>query len=225
MTPYYQDEYVTIYHGGCVDVLSAMPSASVDAVITDPPYGIDLQPQRGRTQGIQGDVRRDAKSLWWSVVPHAYRIATNDSAHLFFGGWSEVWAKEVLENWFTVKGCIVWKKHVFGIGYYLRPQWELGWYCHKGKPEVPGTAQSDVWEVKREMAPDHSCQKPTALMERAVRLCGGNVVLDPFMGSGTTLVAAKNLGRKAIGIEIEERYCEIAANRCIQGVLDFGGAA
>ena len=76
----------------------------------------------------------------------------------------------------------------------------------------------------REEAVDHPTQKPVRLITALLGKTNGDV-LDPFMGSGTTLRAAKNLGRRAIGIEIEERYCEIAAERCRQEVLDFGGAA
>jgi site-specific DNA-methyltransferase (adenine-specific) len=71
----------------------------------------------------------------------------------------------------------------------------------------------------------HPAEKPVALMQWVVSRCLSSVVLDPFMGSGTTLVAAKALGRKAIGVEVDERYCEIAARRLSQEVLDFGGAA
>jgi site-specific DNA-methyltransferase (adenine-specific) len=124
-----------------------------------------------------------------------------------------------------VKGGIVWRKNMWGLGYYLRPQWEQMWYCHKGEPPRPADAPSDVWDAAREREPEHSCEKPEGLLGRAVAFVSepGAIVLDPFVGSGTTLVAAKRQGRRAIGIEIEERYCEIAARRLAQGTL-FGAA-
>jgi site-specific DNA-methyltransferase (adenine-specific) len=206
----------------CVDCLEAMrqlPDNSVDAVVTDPPYGIDLKPPRGRTQSIQGDSRDGAKKLWQDITPELYRVARDDTAHLFFGGWSEVWVKEVLEEWFTVKACIVWKKNVWGIGYYTRPQWELAWYCHKGVPPKPDNPVSDVWEEAREQAPIHSCQKPVPLMQKAISFVGGGLILDPFAGSGTTLVAAKQLGRRYLGFEIEPKYVGIARRRLAQEEL------
>ena len=106
------------------------------------------------------------------------------------------------------------------MGYYLRPQWEAIWYLHKGTPPVPKRAEGDIWQVQREQAPDHSCQKPEKLLRRLMLYSGTEgEVLDPFAGSGTTARAAKDLGRKCTMIEIEERYCEIAANRCRQEVL------
>lgn len=79
--------------------------------------------------------------------------------------------------------------------------------------------------IGREPKPEHPSPKPMSVVQWFLSRLGGASVLDPFMGSGTTLLAAKNLGRRAIGIEIEERYCEIAARRLDQGVLDLGGAA
>jgi site-specific DNA-methyltransferase (adenine-specific) len=221
MKPYYEDDFTTIFHGDCRELLPNLEP--VDLVLTDPPYGMDLQPQRGKTKAIVGDVRRDAQSLMWGVVPQCYRLLKPDSSAFFFGRWSEVWAKEVLDQWFDVKGCIVWVKNVFGIGYYLRPQWELAWYCHKGKPPVPEEAVSDVWDCRRVFDTQHSCEKPIDLLGRLLKFAvgqkGGGLVLDPFMGSGSTLRAAKDMAIKSIGIEIEEKYCEIAAKRLHQEIL------
>ena len=121
-------ENVVLWQGDCREILPAIESASVDSFVTDLPYGMDLQPQREKTTAIANDTRRDAKVLWWSVIQNASRIARPDTAHLFFSRWSEVWAKDVLEHWFTVKGGVVWKKNNFGLGYYIRPQWELAWF-------------------------------------------------------------------------------------------------
>ena len=221
MTPYYDKDGITIYHGDARHVLPHIATGSVSSIVTDPPYGMNLQPQRGATKAIEGDERRMAKSLWWAVMPDCIRVLQDNSKALFFGRWSEEWAKPVLEEFFTVKGCIVWVKNVWGIGYYIRPQWELCWYCHKGEPEVPDDAPSDVWDFRKVHEQIHSCEKPVALLKNAVRMCGPGTVLDPFMGVGSTLRAAKDEGRKAIGIEIEEEYCEAAVQRLRQGVLNL----
>jgi site-specific DNA-methyltransferase (adenine-specific) len=219
VSPYFEDEHVTIYHGDARLILPALGEGWADAIVSDPPYGINLQPQRGKTKAIQNDGRREAKALWWAVTPLLAAAVKQNTASLMFGGWSEAWASDVLREWFTVKGCIVWKKNQWGIGYYLRPQWELAWYLHKGEPPVPENAVSDVWEAARESAPEHSCQKPLPLMQRAIQFTGGRVILDPFAGSGSTLLAAKNLGLRAVGIEIAEEHCELIARRCAQGAL------
>lgn len=122
MKPYYEHAGITIYHGDCREVLPELESESA-SIVSDPPYGMDLQPQRKTTKAITGDVRRDAKALWWGAMPELHRIAQENSKLLLFGRWSEEWAKQVLEEWFEVKGCIIWAKNNFGIGFYLRPQW------------------------------------------------------------------------------------------------------
>lgn len=207
-----------IIQGDCLEVMQGIPDKSVDAIITDPPYGMDLQPQRGITQAIEGDKPQEARELWAQFVPETYRILKDDTASIFFARWSEVWCKEVLEQYFTVKACIVWVKNNFGIGYYTRPQHEFIWYCHKGKPPLPKTPQSDVWLEPKVLKPIHSCEKPTGLIERAIDFTTieNGILLDPFLGSGTTAVAALNTGRFFIGIEKEPKYVEIARKRVEQ---------
>ena len=204
----------TLYLGDCLEIIPTL--GKVDAVITDPPYGISLVPQRGLTDAIANDGRAEARRVWESFVPMALSLAKENTAHLFWTGWSEVWTKEVLDKHAKVKSCVVWGKNMWGIGYYTRPQHEMAWYVHKGSPPVLDRPDSDLWLVPKVQAPIHSCEKPVLLLERAVRLCetgGSGTVLDPFMGSGTTGVACANLGRKFIGIEIEERYFDIACER------------
>ncbi len=215
--PYFRDAHVTLYCGDTRLILPHLGEAWADAVVTDPPYGIDLQPGWGKTKAIANDTRREAKSLWWSVIPLLHRAAKPDTAHVMFAGCTEAWAADVLREWFTVKGSIAWKKRQLGLGFYLRRQWELAWYLHKGKPPLPEQAPSDVWEGPRVCAPDHSCQKPIWLMRRAIELAGGRVILDPFSGSGSTLLAAKGLGLRAVGIELEEEYCQLTVRRLLAG--------
>lgn len=218
MKPYYQDDFATIYRGDCREILPTLPK--VDLVLTDPPYGISLIPPRGITKPIKGDSRREAKALLWAVCDWAFRNTPENSAHFFFAGWSEVWVKETLAEWFTVKACIVWRKNVFGIGYHTRPQHEFCYLVHKGEPAPPQSPKSDIWEFSKVQDPEHSCEKPKELIVAMITYYSNQqTILDPFMGSGTTLVAAKQLGRKSIGIELEEKYCEIAAKRLSQEYL------
>lgn len=219
------DDYLTwtLHEGDCLEVMKTLPSESVDAVITDPPYGIDLQPQRKKTCAIIGDKNDEARELWAAFIPEAHRIAKGNTSHIFWSAWSEVWVKELLEKHFTVKTCIVWVKNNFGIGYYTRPQHEFAWYCHKGKPPKPDKAISNVWNFKRLNKPIHSCQKPTELIEQCITFCSkqGDTILDPFAGSGTTGVACENTGRNSILIEREPKYCNIIRERmnALQGRL------
>lgn len=252
MTPYYQHAGVTIYHADCREILGrlsvgfcgtcnceltdemilAIHLAAGHAVgplvailATDPPYGIGLEPQRRLTCSIPGDRRREAKALLWYLAEWAARNVAENSAHFVFARWSEAWVPELLGEWFTVKGCIVWRKDNWGIGYHLRPQHEFCYLLHHGEPVVPERPRSNVWDYPRVQNPEHSCEKPVELLEACLTYYPEQpgIVLDPFMGIGTTLVAAKNEHRRAIGIEIEEKYCERAANRLAQDVLPFPG--
>ena len=117
---------------------------------------------------------------------------------------------------FRVNGMIVWDKGSFGTGGHLRKQHELICAASKGKPITESHAVADVLRFKRETNEKHPSPKPAPLMGRLVSLSTGrgDVVLDPFAGCGPTLVAAKALGRRAIGVELVEAYCERAAARC-----------
>lgn len=200
----------------CLDVLKHMPDESIDSFVSDPPYGIELSLQwTGKAKVIRGDGKFEAPKLWREFLPHAARIAKPNTAHVFFGTWKSPWMKDVLDEHFDVKGCIVWFKRQWGLGYYLRPRWELAYYCHKGKPPMPAKAEGDVWEHSRDAKLIHPCQKPIDLLRRAVRLTTqtGRVVCDPFAGIGSTGVAAVLEGCRFIGTEIDKRYCDLGRRR------------
>lgn len=204
MTPYYQDDAVVIYHGDCRDVMAGLYA---DAVITDPPYGIDFQ------YATHKDDAEGWFSLMTSVVPLARSCApvvVMPSCKIDRLEW---WYNTIPPDW-----IICWFKgspgHQSGVGFNA---WEphLVW----GRPKK---AMHDHFATRCGFdANGHPCPKPLEwalwLVSRIVPDAG--TIIDPFMGSGTTLRAAKDLGRKAIGIEIEERYCEIAAKRMRQEVL------
>ena len=206
-----------IVEGDCLELMRRMPSESIDCIVTDPPYGRDLQPQRRLTKPIEGDVEGEAKRLWNELARQGPRILKPNTSALFFSGWSECdWVKPLLAEAFEIKTLIVWIKNRFGIGYYTRPQHEFIWYCWKGTPPKPEIAPSNVWNCAIEQAPIHSCQKPVDLMVRCIRLAGGGVVFDPFVGSGTTLIAARRLGQAFVGCEISADHCKVAEGRLLE---------
>ena len=202
--PYYQDEWVTIYHGDCRII---MPELRPSAVVTDPPYGL----------GFSYKSYDDTEPAWFDLMGSVVPIMRSVAAFVVMPccsisrlGW---WYANHPPDW-----IIAWYKgspgHRSAIGFN---DWEahLAW----GRPPI---AMHDHFQTRCGFDPNgHPCPKPVEwarwLVSRAITETG--TVLDPFMGSGTTLRAAKDLGRKAIGIEIEEKYCEIAARRCAQEVM------
>lgn len=211
MKPYYEADGITIYHGDCRDVL---PGLVADVVVTDPPYG--LQPINGGGYGrtracIAGDETTDLTE---------WLLGQWQGPAIVFGLWqSPPSSRKPVRQ-------LVWSKTQMGLtGSSLpwRNSHEVAWVFGEG---WTGADRGTVWTASREYAAVHPTQKPLGLMQWIVETTPAAwTVLDPFMGSGSTLRAAKDLGRRAIGVEIVERYCEIAAQRLSQQVLDLGGAA
>jgi len=216
-TPYYEDDHVTIYHGDCLDIL---PSLAFDVIVTDPPYGIADTPNVGK-----GPLRRSSnnwhpESTWDRELPD-FGVMPDVPAALF-GHWRQRPAVEALMAT-PLRAEIVWAKdtHV-GPPCPVAMRDERIWIF--GPSGItPTRFETSVWDER--IIPTwghrhHKNEKPINLMVRLITwLSGDGIICDPFAGSGTTLRAAKDLGRKAIGIEIDERYCEIAARRMGQEVL------
>ena len=227
MKPYYEDEAVQIYHGDCCDILPHLPK--VDLVLTDPPYG-------GGLAVDFADRFKTPAGKWWNKSDRSGQarhipitgddepfdptliLEVKSSAKILWGG-----------NWYASRlpdsgGWWVWDKRN-GRRDVSEADWpmsevELAWTdIGKGTRIFRHTwfgliRDSELGEHY------HPTQKPIALMKWCILKSKTNgLILDPYMGSGTTLRAAKDLGRKAIGIEIEERYCEIAAKRMAQTVM------
>lgn len=216
MTPYYEESGVTIYNADCREVLPSL--STVDAVITDPPYGMSYRSGANSSNSISSTGKRFTDSIIgddgpfdptpWIAWPAAFTGAQWFYDRLPAGGSIHTWNKR---------------------GDYKpldQADADQIW-CSVRKPSrILGLVWRGLCRHSEHLDPIvHPTQKPVELMAwMMVELCDvpeGALVLDPFMGSGTTLRAAKDLGRKAIGIEIEERYCEIAANRLRQEVLQF----
>ena len=223
MKPYYEDEWVTLYHGDCLQITDWL---AADVLVTDPPYGVKYSSWRGETVTNDGDftVAANAITLWGKrpMCVFASHESLGDARHAVSAELSRI-------------RVLTWHKaNVNGGG--MGVQW-LGdvEFAICGVSEWPKAPLSAVISARRftgnpacHSSPEaylHPTQKPRPVMEYAIGAMPPGTIADPFAGSGSTLVAAKALGRHAIGVELEERYCEIAARRLAQDVLDFGGAA
>jgi hypothetical protein len=210
--PYYEEDGITIYHGNCRDIVGDI--SGCHSVISDPPYGISYKPLRGGNgskmwgkETVVGDCDEFNPSFLLDKArfPSAILWGANHYSHLLpaSGGW------------------LIWDKTPDGVREgFIYSHFEMAWSscitrAQKFSLNWQGASRNgeEFW---------HPTQKPVAVMQWCIGLTvADRSILDPFMGSGTTLVAAKNLSRKAIGIEIEEKYCEIAAKRLSQRVLEF----
>ena len=212
MEPYYQDDHVTLYHGDSIELAGLWTCA--DVLVTDPPYGMSYESGwvKGRSTAISGDqstsIRDKALEEW------------GDGPALVFGTWRQERPK-------GLRHLLIWDKGDDPGTGDLKMPWgnsheEIyvlghGFIGRRG----PAVIRCQKPPVNNRDA--HPTPKPVALMESLIAKCPPGVIADPFAGSGSTLVAAKALGRKAIGVELEERYCDIAAKRLTQDAIDFGG--
>lgn len=212
-TPYYQDEYVTLWH---TDSLIERAWLAADVLVSDVPYGIDYRsnsPRHTLARSIAGDkdtIARDTVLDAWG-----------DRPALVFGTWR-------IPRPEATRQVLVWDtKGALGMGAMdlpWKPAHQEIYVLGRG---FTGRRTTDVLTYAPVQSLGyngrlHPHQKPVELMQDLIGKCPPGVIVDPFAGVGSTLVAAKMLGRRAIGVEIDERYCEHAAKRLSQGVLDFG---
>lgn len=210
MKSYYEDNYCTIYHGDCHEILHQLKN--VDLVLTDPPYGMDYQSNYrfNKHEKIFGDSAFPI-DLILSIIDKA------DRAAYIFCRWDN------LVSMPKPKSVLVWVKNNWTAGDLKHEhgrQWEACCFYPKNDHEFIKRI-SDVIICDRTLNNLHPTEKPEQLMSRIISSNVCESILDPFMGSGTVLRAAKDLGKKCIGIEIDEKYCEIAAKRMSQEVLNF----
>lgn len=243
MTPYYSDDSVTIYHGEALEVLDSLPDSSVDLLLTDPPYssGGSLEAQKNvKAQGLRSATVQASDFAWFAAdnmstaglvwllrasLTRSRRLLRPNRAALVFTDWRMVphLAPALESSGLRYRNMIVWDKGSAGLGNGFKPAHEIILEYSNGTTEYHTKTGQNVIRARR-VAPgirDHNAQKPVPLLQDLMTVCAppGGVVLDPFMGSGSTLVAAKATGRRAIGVEIDERYCESAAARLAQDSL------
>jgi len=226
---YYQDERVTLYHGDCIDLVDWL---AADVLIMDPPYGsshTEGNPRGG--YGRRGNASGNRKGAPIGRGLDAATIA-NDGDTTFRDRALAMWgdrpalvfgSPRMADPPMKVRDRLVWDKRRPGMnGGPWRYRHE-SIYVTEGFNRTTDAAVS-IFSAFPEQA-DHIHGKPLSLMSALVEAAPAGIVADPFAGSGTTLVAAARMGRRAIGVELEERYCEIIAKRLDQGVLDFGEGA
>lgn len=210
MPLYFQDEFVTLYHGDCLEETAWL---SADVLVTDPPYGMAYQSGRRKQKAIVGDqslnVRDEALRLW------------GDKPALVFGTWKQPRPD-------GVRQLIVWDKRG-GAGF--SGDLNMPWADITEEIYVLGHG----WQGRRRPAiysvptlpaanrPDHPTPKPVPLMGHLLECVPDGVIADPFSGSGATLLAARNAGKRVIGVEFDEEYCELMAMRLSQQAFDFSG--
>lgn len=220
MSPYYEDRQVTLYHGDCLEVKEWLQA---DVLVTDPPYGIAYSPNKGSYKGAGSQVRlpniiandlstdaRDAVLKEWGDAPA-----------VIFGSWRAQRPEE------TRHRLIWWKKGQapgpLNAAFMSQDEeiYIIGDGFRKSSPPMRSVIATSEARSLAVATIGHPTPKPIGLMESLIDRCPPGVIADPFAGSGATLVAARNLGRQAIGVELEEKYCEIIATRLSQQAFDF----
>ncbi len=239
LKPYYQDEWVTIYHGDCREILPTLEK--VDLVLTDPPY-VNLQGGQKHRKQLKGVAKRYTEGetvgdIWgasldwadnvWRITKYGAlvfcsfkslvdtRLAFGDASLTCLITWYKRNSMPSLRNMPRYNTEFIWG---------FKKETGLKWGNLKTALfDIPGLATGCMATeriLNRDGTTTHPTQKPVMLMAELL-VIEPEITLDPFMGVGSTLVACKKLNRKCIGIEIKEKYCEIAAKRCSQGVFNF----
>lgn len=231
MKPYYEEPGISIYHGNSLELLPSLPK--VDLILTDPPYGIDFHSAWPSDARKKDKIQNDGLEAYQTMLPEMYAAFANV---LVDGGcccccccgggtpslayaWIEVPKHLTLEN------VCIWDKGFVGMGWRYRFQWEAVIIATKGERKTwnGGNNRSNILEFQKVIPQngEHPTPKPESLMRQLIEDNSnrGDLILDPFMGAGTTMRAAKDLGRRAIGIEIEKKYLKLAINRLAQEVL------
>ena len=209
---------INLLHGDCFDLLKDIPDESVDMILTDPPYGMNFQSSHRKTkyEKIKGDSNLD----WLDdFVDEIYRVSKPNTAHYVFCSFHHIDKfKQAIEKKFKVKNILTWVKNNTSMGDLkgdFAPKTEFIIFFHKGRKLINGKRDPNVLEFKKTRNELHPTQKPVDMTEYLIGKFSdeGDVILDPFMGSGTTGVACMNTNRDFIGMELDENYFNIAKER------------
>ncbi len=214
-----------LFVGDCLDYMAELPDGSVDCVVTDPPYGMGFQSNRSKSGPRHRKIAQDESidSRW---IGEAFRLLKNGGGLLSFCDWrtSCDWRRHIEAAGFSLRNQVIWDRLHHGMG-DLRggfgPRHDVIWYATKGRRVFANGRPVSVFSHKRPSPSEdwgHPTCKPVALMLDLIRAIddgSGGIVLDPFAGSGSTLVAAKMLGRPWLGCEIDPLYAATAEFRVL----------
>lgn len=236
MTPYYEQDGIAIY---CGDILEVPPTQRANLLLTDPPYSRAGDIHSGTTTSAGRASASGGSDQFWlhwfnDVTGRIVGWLEADACGFVFCDYKTV---HLVERAFLRRGdghvvtqALIWDRQAMGLGSPFRATYEMIAFLRGSNFSWRGA--KDIRNIVPCRWPygsheHHPAEKPVALLEQLITATvpAGAVVFDPFMGSGSTLVAAKAAGRKAIGVELEERYCEIAAKRLAQNVLPLNGSA
>jgi len=205
-----------IINGDCLKILKEFPKNCIDLIITDPPYGDNV------AYGWSNKIIKNNNNplINCSALVECYRVLKKNSSLYLFTNWKHYpFLTEFILRYtkFKIRHLVVWKKHNFGLGWAFRHQYELILVLEKGKPRYKLKDFSDVQTCSHinHNAQTHPHEKPVDLIKKMVEHSskGGDLILDPFCGSGSVCVACNETGRNFIGIEIEEKWCGVARER------------
>ncbi len=228
ITPYYADDSVFIIHGDCMEVLPKLIASSVDLVVTDPPYSVGTTSAGIKGSWLDNNLIKPFFDIW---IRQIKRILKTDGQFYINIDWRTYpFLYPIIIQKLRITNCIVWDYEWKKAGTHYRFSHEFIIYGQKigGQKRTFGASERDVWRIapmnftRKEKL--HQQEKPCGLISKMISNSSkpNHLILDPFLGSGTTLYCAKLLGRRAIGIEIGEDYAHIAAEKCSQAVFNLG---
>lgn len=219
-----------IVNGDCIAEMEKLADGSVDCVVTDPPYGIEYVSNRRTVESevikpVANDGLTDALALWENACKVLSRKMKDNSHIYIFTSW-KVYPQfaEITGKYFRIKNCLIWRKNNHGTGDLegnYSEQYEMIIFATKGNRKLNGGRDSNILEFDKVASASlvHSCEKPVDLLEFLIEKSSdvGEMVIDPFAGSGSTLLAAKNKNRQYWGCELDTENYRIACGRCSQG--------
>ena len=202
----------TVLQGDCIAIMRTLPAGSVDFILTDPPYLVNYRDRAGRT------VANDNNADWLApAFAETYRVLRDDSLCVSFYGWqrTDLFMAAWRAAGFTPVGHLVFAKDYASSTRFTAARHESAYVLAKGRPALPARALPDVLAFPYTGNRLHPTQKPVAAMREVIAAYTkpGELVLDPFCGSGSTLVAAQALGRRTLGIELDEAHAATARGR------------
>jgi adenine-specific DNA-methyltransferase len=203
----------------CVDGMAFIPEGAVDFILTDPPYG------GGFTFGRQQRTIKGDDNLEWieDVVAELWRVLKDDAWCICFGQWRTYtrFVEAFIKAGFKLKTVGVWDKGLLGMGAGVVEEYEQIFFFKKGDPETTAHRGNVFRFMRHIQTPEHPNIKPVDLFDELIKLCSkrGDVVLDPYLGSGTTLLACRHTDRIGLGFEIDPQYEETIVKRAVISTL------